>query len=70
MTNRIPVRYAEGPEEATVWVWADTPESTAVTIDRDTWDEFLEKAEREYDGDLERLFGDYVAAFNAGKIEL
>lgn len=70
MTERIPVKYAEGPEEVTVWVWSNSPDPVTVRFPRDQWDEFLENVEAEYGGDLEHFFGDYVTGFIEGDIEV
>lgn len=62
MSDQIAVEYAVGPEETTVWLFADTPDPLTVTFHPHTWAKFEQRAAEEYDGDAAALLADLLAA--------
>lgn len=39
--------WVEGPEETTLWLWIDSPDTVTVRFERENWEEFKEKARQE-----------------------
>jgi hypothetical protein len=67
MSDRPAVDHAAGPDETTVWLFADSPDPLTVTIDSETWAEFEQRAAEDYGGDPNALLGDLAAALAAGE---
>lgn len=67
MSDRIAVNYAVGPEETTVWLFADSPDPITVTLCSETWAEFEQRAAEEYGGDPAALLGDLAVALADGE---